>query len=202
MSVSPSTNDNGFYTHGNMKYGARFSGVNIGPTTYPISKREVNGLFADVDDHWASTRKTLKWSTLISLGITGSLGTIVAVNRPTLLGEGRCVTGNPVFGDFGCGELSTVHGMSAAVSMVLYTASEVLNLTTAPVQRHSSTHRIFKGVHRIGMIALPVAGIIARFPGVLGIDGNSANFSKTLRTIHMGTGYVTALAYTITFSIN
>lgn len=167
-------------------------------------KRQLNFQLQDEEDRWARTRRTLERSTLAGLWATGALGTILAFNRPTLLSDGRCETGNPIFGDYGCGELSTVHGMSAVAAITLYTASEVFNLTTGPEQHRSPTYRLFTWIHRAGLMALPLVGIISRYPEVIGINdsGTQDDFSRAMRSIHLGAGYITVLAYTVTFSLD
>lgn len=179
-----------------------YGAVTIQPFPSQALSRSSKDQAQEEKDPWAQTRKNLERSTLVGLWLTGSLGTLLAFNRPTLFSDGRCNTGNPIFGDYGCGELSTVHGMSAVAAISLYTASEVFNLTTGPDQRPSTTHRIFSWIHRIGMVALPLVGIFSRFPEVIGVNepDTQEDFSRTLRSIHLGAGYVTVLSYTVTFS--
>lgn len=156
------------------------------------------------NDRWAHTRKVLETSTLAGLWTTGLLGTVLAVNRPTLLSDGRCETGDPIFGDYGCGELSTVHGISAVTSIALYTASEVFNLTTGPKRQRSTINRVFTWIHRAGILALPLPGIVSRYPEVIGITdpGAQRDFSEVIRTIHLAVGYTTVGAYTVTFTLD
>src|SRR5512143_1463346 len=67
--------------------------------------------------------RVLKWSTAGSLVVTTTLGTFAAINQPTAFGDGRCQTGGPVLGTYGCDRgLSTLHGASAVLSATLYTA--------------------------------------------------------------------------------
>lgn len=143
----------------------------------------------------AGTRRTLRRATLVGLWTTGALGTLVAVNRPTLLDDGRCDGGDPLLGSYGCDELSTVHGMSAVAATVLYTASEVLEVAAGDRDRHP----LLVWTHRVGIATLPLAGILSRYPAVIGIrnEGTQEAFGEALRTLHAGAGYVTVLTYSL-----
>ena len=109
--------------------------------------------------------RTLRWSTAASLVATSTLGTMAAINQPTAFGDGRCITGDPVLGTYGCDRgLSTLHGSSAVVSVTLYTANGVLALA-APESRGQVSeaarpwYRVLSWVHLGGMVLQPIMGL-------------------------------------------
>lgn len=156
-------------------------------------------------ERWQTVHRVLKVATAGSLVVTGLLGTIVAINQPTLFGRGRCAAGDPIFGPYGCTSLSTVHGGMAVTSLVLYTATGVLSLATprmpgATHPRLEFVHRALTYVHLAGMVIQPVLGILSRFPDVIGIDSTEhrRDFSEVTRTVHIGLGYLTVAAFVTT----
>jgi hypothetical protein len=148
----------------------------------------------------------LQIATMSSLLVTGTLGTIAAMNKPTLFGEGRCASGDPVLGEYGCKGLSVLHGLSAIVSLVLYTATttiEVVEYDWPGRGQHGAGFEAASWVHLIGMGALPIAGIITVVPDVLGIgQDDRAAFQRVLRTIHLGFAYATVGSYVATAAID
>src|SRR5262249_39406080 len=58
-------------------------------------------------------RRAVKIGTVAALGLTAAGGVIIAVNKPTLFGDGRCRTGGPIFGQYGCDNLPIIHGIGA-----------------------------------------------------------------------------------------
>lgn len=171
----------------------------VGPADLPAPEvQRVRGL-----------HRSLKVATAASLALTGALGIVVAFNRTTSLETGRCETGDPVFGNYGCGPLSTVHGISAVTSIVLYTATATFEFGVAGVPApekiapHAGLHRALTYVHLAGIVLQPLLGILARYPDVIGIDdpGNQADFSKVTRTIHGGIGVATLAAYVTTLAL-
>lgn len=166
--------------------------------------RRIAEFDAGPDERWKSINQGLRRSTLAGLWIATSLGTIGIINRPTLFGEGRCETGGPILGEYGCGPSTTLHGITAATSVVLFTASEVITLTTGDMREYSRARRVLTWVTRAGMMALPLVGIVSRFPDVIGINDpeNQRAFGRTVRTLHAGAGYVTVAAYTATFFLD
>jgi hypothetical protein len=153
--------------------------------------------------------RTLRWSTAASLVVTSTLGTMAAINQPTAFGDGRCITGNPVLGDYGCNRgLSTLHGSSAVLSVTLYTANAVLGLA-APESRGyvaesvRPLHGVLTWVHLGGIVVQPVLGIVAAFPQVIGKSNTvpTDSFPKNLRTVHIFVGYVTTLAFLTTTAL-
>jgi hypothetical protein len=141
--------------------------------------------------------------------VTGTLGGLLAYNLPNELHDGSCTTGDPVFGTYGCGSLGTVHGVSAVVSIALYTSTATLEIgiPNVPAPEKIASHRtLYKGLtyaHLTGIIVQPVLGILSRFPDVIGIDdpGHQADFSKVTRTVHAGIGIATIAAYITTLAL-
>jgi hypothetical protein len=150
--------------------------------------------------------RTLRWSTAAALVATSTLGTMAAINQPTAFGDGRCITGNPVLGDYGCNRgLSTLHGSAAVVSVTLYTANWVLALTAPESRGHVSEaakpwYRVLTGIHVGGMVVQPAMGIIAAFPQVIGMSKSipTDSFPRNLRTAHIFVGYITTTAFLAT----
>ncbi len=153
--------------------------------------------------------RALKWSTAGSLVVTSTLGTMVAVNQPTAFGDGRCQTGNPILGTYGCDRgLSTLHGSSGILSAILYTSDGVLALAIpGPVGNVSKEarpwHRALTYVHLGGMALQPVLGLVSAFPQVIGVRGTAPGdrFPRNTRTIHVGLGYLTTAAYLATLAL-
>ncbi len=153
--------------------------------------------------------RALKWSTAGSLVVTSTLGTMAAVNQPTAFGDGRCQTGNPVLGTYGCDRgLSTLHGASGVLSATLYTANGVLALAIpGPVgnvsKRARPWHRALTYVHLGGIVLQPILGLVSAFPQVIGVHGAAPDdrFPRDTRTIHVGVGYLTAAAYLATLAL-
>jgi hypothetical protein len=143
--------------------------------------------------------RVLKPLTAGSLLLTVALGTLLVINYPTFFGEGHCSTGGPVFGTYGCDALNIVHGVSAVMSVVLYTATTVLELTPevqAVPERHPEAQRYLRYVHLVGFILQPILGIISSYPQIIGIStGGQAQFSRVMRSVHLSIGYVTLGAY-------
>ncbi len=153
--------------------------------------------------------RALKWATAGSLVLTSALGTMAAVNQPTEFGDGRCMTGGPLLGTYGCDRgLSTLHGMSGVLSALLYTSNGTLALSLRePVgnvtPRERPWHRALTYVHLGGITLQPIFGLVSAFPQVIGMDrtGPADPFPRKLRTIHVGLGYLTAAAYIATLAL-
>jgi hypothetical protein len=154
---------------------------------------------------WGSA---LRWSTAASLVVTSTLGTMVAINQPTVFGDGRCFTSeaSPILGEYGCDRgLSTLHGASAVLSVTLYTANGVLRLA-APESRGTvapgaePVYRVLGWVHLVGIVVQPILGLVAAYPQVVGKPEvlPTDPFSRNLRTAHVFIGYVTAAAFLTT----
>jgi hypothetical protein len=153
--------------------------------------------------------RTLRWSTAAALVATSALGTLAAIDQPTAFGDGRCITGHPVLGDYGCDRgLSTLHGSSAVLSVTLYTANAVLGLA-APQSRGTVSpsarplHRALTWVHLGGIVVQPVIGLISAFPQVIGRSrtGPTDRFPRDLRTAHVFIGYLTTAAFLTTVAL-
>jgi hypothetical protein len=149
--------------------------------------------------------RALQVATTGSLLVTATLGTLVAINQPTLFGDGRCAAGRPLLGDYGCKGLSVLHGLSALLSTMLYTATVTLEFAEFDWpgrDRHGTVYEIASYGHLIGMALQPIGGLIAAMPEVLGIGPESAGaFSRVLRTLHIGTGYAIVGTYVVTAAI-
>jgi hypothetical protein len=160
--------------------------------------------------------RTLGLTTFGALTVTTALGTIAAINQQTLFGAGECrAGGHPIFGlEFGCGTLTTVHKLSAFITVGLYASTGVFALAM-PDPEHVTQgndwratrlrlHRAAAWVHLAGMILQPIVGIIAVNPGIVGVNGAGIqDFASTMRTIHLGVGYVTwaALGFGMTMEL-
>jgi hypothetical protein len=58
-----------------------------------------------LQEHRASllrAHRTLEYTTMGALALTAAGGVIAAINKPTLFGDGKCASGDPIFGDYGC----------------------------------------------------------------------------------------------------
>jgi hypothetical protein len=151
--------------------------------------------------------RTLRWSTAASLVATSTLGTMAAINQPTAFGDGRCVTGSPVLGDYGCNRgLSTLHGSAGILSVTLYTANGVLKLAAPESVGKVSAqpwHRALSYVALVGIAVQPIIGLVSAFPQVIGRDRDAPTdpFPKNLRTAHVFLGYVTTAAFVSTVAM-
>jgi hypothetical protein len=149
--------------------------------------------------------KALQLSTAGSLIVTATLGTIVAINKPTLFSDGRCASGKPIFGSYGCRGLSVLHGVSALVSTVLYTATTTLEFAEFDWpgrDEHGTAYEAASWVHLVGMALQPIGGLLAAEPGVIGVaPEDRAEFSRVLRTLHLGAGYTIVGTYVVTAAV-
>ncbi len=153
--------------------------------------------------------RALKWSTAGALVATSTLGTLAAVNQPTAFGDGRCQTGRPILGIYGCDRgLSTLHGTSGVLSSTLYTANGVLALSIpGPVGNVSEAarpwHRALTYVHLGGIALQPVLGLVSAFPQVIGVRNTAPgdHFPRNVRTVHVCLGYVTTAAFLTTLAL-
>jgi hypothetical protein len=147
--------------------------------------------------------RALRWSTAGALVVTSALGTLAAINQPTRFGDGRCLTGHPVLGNYGCDRgLSTLHGSSAVLSVTLYTANAVLGLAAPEAAGRVSEaarpwHRALGVIHLGGIVVQPVLGLVAAFPQVIGREKTATTdmFPRNLRTAHVVVGYLTTAAF-------
>jgi len=179
-------------------------------------------------EHSTRMHRPLGFAALGSLVVTEIAGTIMAVNQRTLFGVGQCnvpVTPGPdgntpnpcILGDYGGTPLAAFHEASAFITVGFYAAAGMYALTM-PDPEHASVgnddrarrlriHRAFSYVHLAGMILMPILGILAIEPGIVGLRIDPSNvegslrtlndYQATLRTIHTGVGYVTLAALTV-----
>jgi hypothetical protein len=162
-------------------------------------------------EHLIATHRALKYGTAGALLVTGSLGVVALINQPTLLGDGKCLTGNPVLGDYGCNELGLLHAGSGVVTLGLYATDMgvTVGIPRAPGSPlkgpydHGGAHRAFTGMHIAGMILQPILGLLAANPTLIGVDDPSGtgDYARTMRTAHVGVGLLTAGSYWTTLAI-
>lgn len=149
------------------------------------------------------THRTLQLATASSLLVTTALGTIAAINQPTLFSDGRCVTGDPIFGEYGCHGLSALHGLFAVVSLVLYSATTALEFARFDWpgrDDHGSGFEVLSYVQIIGMGLQPIGGLLAVVPEIIGMPRNST-FSRVVRTLHLIVGSAVTTSFVITTAI-
>ena len=141
-----------------------------------------------------------------TLAVTGALGLVLFANKPTLFGDGLCSTGDGIMGEFGCGPgLGLTHFAFAVTSAGLFIASEILAeaMDPGPYEDYSNPgrRRAMETLRwtNVGLFALqPVLGIIAAHPGIIGIPASArADFSRVMRTVHLGVGLGLATTYTV-----
>jgi hypothetical protein len=153
--------------------------------------------------------QALRLSTAGALVAASTLGTMAAINQPTRFGDGRCLTGGPVLGEYGCDRgLSTLHGSAGVLSAVLYTANGVLGLAAPESRGHVApgarpVYRALTGIHLGGIIVQPILGLVAAFPQVIGRSRSvpTDTFPRNLRTAHVIIGYVTTAAFLTTVGL-
>ncbi len=145
------------------------------------------------------------WSTML---LTEVLGTIQAVNQDTWFGPGVCA-GSPRA--FGCQQstlLTGLHETMAFVTVGLYTASGAIAIA-APDPENASEgdntaartlrlHKAMAWVHGVGMVLLPILGIVSATPQIFGVtsDQGRADFTRAVRSVHTIVGYTTFAALT------
>jgi hypothetical protein len=144
------------------------------------------------------------WSAML---VTEVLGTIQAVNQPTGFGDGVC-SGNPEA--FGCHQSSMITGLHetfAITTTALYTTAAILavaapdpeaaSVGSGQAERTLRLHKTMAWVHGVGMVLLPLLGIVTAHPQILGISQEAqGDFSRAMRTVHTVVGYSTFAALT------
>lgn len=158
----------------------------------------------DKQDRLATTHSVLQKAGLGTLFFTGTSGSALMVNKPTLFGKGRCRTGDPLLGGFGCRGLSLLHFGMGVASLGLFVSSEIVaeNMPVSPYDMGSAgkqdTMRTLRYTN-IGLFAVqPILGLVATHPQLIGIPERSREtFSKVLRTVHFGVGGSLATTYSI-----
>ena len=168
----------------------------------PASAQEA--IDQDKQDDLETVHSVLQKTGLVTLGLTGASGFVLIVNKPTLFGDGRCKSGEPWLGDFGCGGLVFVHLGTAVTTLGLFVAQEIVagEMPVSPYDMGSEGKRDAMAALRVANIGLfavqPVLGFLAANPGVIGIaESSREDFSKVLRTIHFGVGGSLATTYTV-----
>jgi hypothetical protein len=155
------------------------------------------------DEDLRDAHRGLQLATAGSMLVTGTLGTILAMNRPTLFGDGRCAEGDPIFGAYGCRGLSVLHGISAVLSVVLYTTTTTIEFaegTWPGSGGHNTGYKVASGIHLGAMAILPLAGIVAAVPAVFGLP--EGDFQRVLRTVHLFVGYLGVGTYVSTVALD
>jgi hypothetical protein len=147
----------------------------------------------------SDVHSVLQKTGLATLAVTGVLGASLAVNTPTLFGEGRCATGSPWFGQFGCTGLKYAHFGFAATTLGLFVATEIVaeQMPVSPYDMGSTSKQSAMKTLRVVNIALfsvqPVLGFLAANHSLFGMSGGAA---KVLRTVHLAVGGTVAGTYT------
>ncbi len=151
-----------------------------------------------------TVHSVLQKSGLGTLALTGLSGATLMLNKPTAFGKGRCRTGAPVLGGFGCDALSFVHMGFAVATAGLFVSSEIVaaEMPTSPYDMGSPGRQNAMTALRwtnVGLFTIqPILGLIAAHPGLVGVpQAARKDFSAALRTIHFGIGGALASTYTV-----
>ena len=179
-------------------------------------------------EHLVRMHRPLGLATWASLLITEIAGTILAVNQRTVFGVGACNIptndgSNPcLLGDFGGGRgpLNAFHELSAFITVGFYAATGLYAMAM-PDPEHASVgsdsrasrlrvHKALAWVHMLGMVLLPILGVLSVEPGLVGLNIDTTNsmtltssraridnYQSDMRTVHLAVGYVTFAALTI-----
>jgi hypothetical protein len=180
----------------------------------PVVGQEPRREGRPIVEHRASllrAHRTLEYTTATALVLTAAGGVIAAINKPTLFGDGRCVSGDPIFGDYGCNGFSLIHGTGGVLTTASYVATMTVALSVPKLPDgrgepgpfdHGGFHRAATWVHVVGFAAMPLLGLTGAHPEMLGINGDDAqSYSETVRTVHAGVGVLTAGAFATTILI-
>lgn len=154
-------------------------------------------------DDYDTAHSVLQKTGLVTLGLTGISGATLLINKPTAFGDGRCKSGDPILGDFGCGGLTYLHFGFAVTTLGLFVAQEVVaeQAPISPYDQGSEGKQDAMAGFRVANYALfgvqPVLGLLAANPGILGVDdADKEDVSRALRTVHFGVGGGLATTYT------
>ncbi len=141
------------------------------------------------------------WGTMVA---TEVLGTMLAVARPTWFGDGTCAGGG---GGFECGAAMTpIHETLAFLTTGLYTTAGILAIAAPDpdgasvgsdrAARTLRLHKTLAWVHGAGMVLLPLLGIVAAAPSIVGAQDSHTQdvVARTFRTVHTVVGYTTFAA--------
>lgn len=150
------------------------------------------------------------WSSML---ITEVLGTIQLVNQDSWFGRGACAS-NP--DAFACRQSSLITGLHegfAFTTVGLYLTAGII-AASAPDPEHASEgdgaaqrrlrlHKTLAWIHGVGMVLLPLMGVISAYPQILGATSNEAraDVGRAMRTLHAVVGYSTFTAFTIAAAI-
>jgi hypothetical protein len=131
--------------------------------------------------------------------VTEALGTLLAINEGTLFSHPcGCISFDP---------LIPLHLTSSFITVSLYATTGIFALTM-PDPEHAAAghdsrgerlrwHQRLAWVHFSGMVLMPILGIAASMPQLFGVAGPAVgDFTTTMRTIHLGVGYLTLAALT------
>lgn len=144
------------------------------------------------------------WSGML---ITEVLGTIQAVNQPTWFGDGACTSDPEAFGCHQSSMITGLHETFAITTTALYSTAAILAVA-APDPESASVgdgrsertlrlHKTMAWVHGVGMVLLPLLGVVTAHPQILGISQEAqGDFSRAMRTVHTVIGYSTFAALT------
>ncbi len=142
------------------------------------------------------------WSTML---VTEVLGTIQAVNQPTWFGDGACSHDPEAFGCHQSSLLTGLHETFAFTTTALYTTAGILAVAAPDpdgasegdggAPRTLRLHKTLAWVHGVGMILLPLLGVITAHPQIVGVSPDAqADFGRAMRTVHAVVGYTTFAA--------
>lgn len=170
----------------------------------PSTATAQTGIDQQKQDELETVHSVLQKSGLATLALTGVSGATLMANKPTLFGKGRCRTGDPLLGGFGCNELSYVHMGFAVATAGLFVASEIVaeEMPISPYEMGSpgqqDTMRSLRWTNVGLFIAQPILGLIAANPWLVGVPKTAReDFSAVLRTVHFGVGLGLATTYTV-----
>lgn len=152
------------------------------------------------------------------LAVTEVLGTILAINKATWAGNGNCASPEGgIGGAFGCGTgLVALHETFAFITTGLYTTAGVIAATAPdpdnaasgddPASRRLALHKTLAWVHGAGMVLLPILGILAASPQIVGLDpatdpSGVRNFQTALRSVHAIVGYTTFATFSVSAAL-
>jgi len=140
--------------------------------------------------------------------VTEALGTIQAINQDTWFGRGNCASDPHAFA---CEQYSLVQGLHetfAFTTTALYVTAGVFAIAApdpenasqgdGTAERTLRLHKAMAYVHGVGMVLLPLLGILSIRPDIIGITGNEAraDFGRALRSVHTILGFTTFAALT------
>lgn len=158
-----------------------------------------SGIDQNKQDHLSDVHSALQKVGLVTLGGTGLTGAALLANEETAFGDGRCNTGSPVLGQFGCTGLKYLHFGFAASTLGLFIATEIVadEMPVSPYDMGSHGKQNAMKTLRVANIALfstqPILGFLAANHRLFGMSTGAA---KVLRTVHFAVGGTVAATYT------